>query len=123
MEAIAGSNASVNGLTSKVYAQLISMLNLERTHNSATNFAGKASSLPNCNIEWVLDSGASNHMTCHVNAIPSHKTMPHFSPITIPDGSLIPTKFYGDISLNPFVTLNNVLYIPSFTCVRSRFHV
>ena len=92
------------------------MLNLEKTHDHVANFAGKATSLSNSEIEWVLDSGASDHMTCHKNVITPQTTTSFFSPIKIPDGSFVPAKSCGDVLINPLVTLKNVLYIPSFTC-------
>ncbi|XP_022871982.1 uncharacterized protein LOC111391071 [Olea europaea var. sylvestris] len=74
VEANEGNNAiPINGLTNDQYAQLISMLNLDKEHNCTTNFAGKATSLSNGTTEWVLDS----------------------------DGSFMPAKSYGDVPLNP----------------------
>ena len=117
IELVKGNTTPINGLTTKQYAQLISMLNLEKAYNPTANFTGKAALLSNCIIEWILDSGASDHMTCHASVIDSSKVIPHFSPITIPDGSSIPAKSYGNVFLNPSITLHNVLYIPSFKYV------
>lgn len=82
------------------------MLNIEKTHDSKANFVGKATSQSSSTIEWVLDSGASNHLL----------TIPDFSPNKIPDGSFLPAKSYEDDPFNPIVTLNNVVYITSVTC-------
>jgi hypothetical protein len=37
-------------------------------------------------------------------------------PIKIPDGSFVPAKSLGDVSLTPLITLKDVLHIPSFSC-------
>ncbi|KAJ0029859.1 hypothetical protein Pint_13233 [Pistacia integerrima] len=76
MEPVEGNTIPINGLTTEQYAQLISMLNLEKTHNSTANFPGKAALLSNCTIEWILDSDASDHMTCHASVIASPKAVP-----------------------------------------------
>ncbi|KAJ0013722.1 hypothetical protein Pint_21783 [Pistacia integerrima] len=60
MEPVEGNPVPINGLTAEQYAQLISMLNLEKTHNSTANFAGKAAPLSNCTIEWIVDLGLSH---------------------------------------------------------------
>lgn len=45
----------IDGLTNEQYAQLISMLNLEKSHASAANFAGNAILLSNneLNGSWI----------------------------------------------------------------------
>ncbi|OMO78630.1 hypothetical protein CCACVL1_14252 [Corchorus capsularis] len=61
METASGNNnVPINGLTSEQYAQLISMLNLDKIQIPTANFAGKATSLSNTAIEWILDSGPSH---------------------------------------------------------------
>lgn len=83
------------------------MLNLDKNHDSTANFASKATSLSNVAIEWVLDSGASDHVMCVEKAPTSPKPVSHFLPIKIPNGSFLPAKSSGDVSLNSLVTLKN----------------
>ena len=122
MEKTEGNNiVPITGLTNEQYAQLISMLNLDKSHASTANFvgtanfAGNAIFLPGNEDEWILDSGASDHMTFQEKFISSHTTIPHFMPIKIPDGSFVPAKSLGDVSLTPLITLKDVLHIPSFS--------
>lgn len=102
MEMSQGNNTMpINRLTNEQYAQLISTLNLEKTCDSTVNFASKVTSLSNSIIEQVPDSRDSDHMTCQKSIFTSLETMPNFSPIKTPDGTFIPAKSYGDISLDP----------------------
>ncbi|KAJ0016657.1 hypothetical protein Pint_09609 [Pistacia integerrima] len=54
--------SSIGGLTKEQYTQLMSLLNLDKTQNlnPIANFAGKANSLSNGSVEWILDSGSSH---------------------------------------------------------------
>ena len=61
------SNGSpIGGLTKEQSTQLMYLLNFDKTQNlnPIANFTGKIISLSNGSVEWILDSGASNHMTC-----------------------------------------------------------
>ncbi|KAK5825036.1 hypothetical protein PVK06_019838 [Gossypium arboreum] len=110
------STVLIVGLTNEQYAQLISMLNLEKSQTSTANFAGKANILSNDNTEWVLDSSTSDHMTSHENCLSSQIVIPHFLAIKIPDGMCVPAKSKGVASFNSHIILKDVLFILSFSC-------
>ncbi|WVZ24536.1 hypothetical protein V8G54_003080 [Vigna mungo] len=64
---------------------------------------------------WVLDSGATDHMT------PLHKYFSTYSPcpnnkkISTADGTLITAAGQGDVQISPSMTLKNVLHVPKLS--------
>ena len=63
---------------------------------------------------WILDSGATDHVTCSLHNFHSHKQV---SPVTVklPNGHFVRATCSGTIQLSPNITLHDVLYIPAFT--------
>ncbi|OMO60730.1 Reverse transcriptase, RNA-dependent DNA polymerase [Corchorus capsularis] len=87
METASGNNnVPINGLTSEQYAQLISMLNLDKIQIPTANFAGKTTSLSNTAIEWILDSAphTTTMMTHTPEILDSNDTTNTNTPPTIP---------------------------------------
>ncbi|XP_074314653.1 uncharacterized protein LOC141649883 [Silene latifolia] len=87
--------------------------------DTSVNFAGisLAHHTPNatCTVDWIIDSGATNHM-CGNSAL-FDKLINLQAPIRIgqPDGSLQLVTQTGNISLlNGSIILHNVLYVPAF---------
>ncbi|KAL2934510.1 Retrovirus-related Pol polyprotein from transposon RE1 [Bienertia sinuspersici] len=67
------------------------------------------------NSNWLLDSGASDHISCNLNLFHSYKRVSHSgSFITIPDGRKIEVLYIGSVVLNDQITLHDVLYAPNF---------
>jgi len=62
---------------------------------------------------WIIDTGASDHMTFDSNLFSHTTTL--LSPVSVPlpDGTLKPVTITGDIPLSS-TTLHNVLYVPNF---------
>ena len=67
------------------------------------------------NSVWIIDTGASNHVTgcmarlCHISDIPG-------CPVGLPNGdSVIATK-KGSVVLTNKITLKNVLFVPNLSC-------
>lgn len=65
---------------------------------------------------WIVDSGATDHMTCHFSNFTSAYKLPIPRPVNLPDGSVKHVTHIGNIVLHPRITLYNTLYIPDFTC-------
>ena len=75
-----------------------------------THFAGTASlgthSSISCAVfpkmlgSWIIDTGASDHMTFDPTLFSHTKTLPHPISVTLPDGSIKPVTIIGDIPLS-----------------------
>jgi len=63
---------------------------------------------------WIIDSGASHHMTYTKNALTNLRTLPYPSLITLPNGYKVKVTEIGDVCLSSTLTLYKVLFIPSF---------
>ncbi|GLT39324.1 hypothetical protein SLA2020_135220 [Shorea laevis] len=101
----------IAGLTKEQYEQLLSLLNGNLTLSHTANLAGKK---PIKSFSWIIDSGASDHMTPHItNFI---EKSPYCSPVKIPNGSSLDVSHIGKVELPNDVTLENVLCVPQFTC-------
>ena len=67
---------------------------------------------------WILDSGASDHMTGNANIFSdfqSYTADEHHS-VKIADGTSSNVKGLGSIRLNKNLTLDSVLYVPKLNC-------
>lgn len=139
-ENIPSTSSGVPGLTPDQYQQLIHMMNgthisqnsnNENSVMTAANFAGitscvlssSNSSNGNCTCltsylttsnPWILDPGASEHMTydksLFLNLTLLHK--PHL--ITLPNGYKVEVEYAGSVFLLSALTLHNVLLVPAF---------
>lgn len=98
----------------------MSLLSLDNSKgiDSTANFAGKADTFSAANYEWILDSGASDHMTCQKKFLSNEKRLLCDSNITIPDGSSITTNTCGDVSLNSSITC----FTRTYVCMQSCFY-
>ena len=63
---------------------------------------------------WILDSGATDHVTCSLNNLHSYERI---NPIIVklPNGHHVHATHSGIVHLSTTITLFNVLYIPTFT--------
>jgi hypothetical protein len=70
----------------------------------------------NYNASWILDSGASRHVTGMSSEFTSYKPYPycHKETIQTADGTSQPIKGVGTVQCTPTITLSLVLYVPSF---------
>ncbi|KAF2317716.1 hypothetical protein GH714_039648 [Hevea brasiliensis] len=96
----------------------MALLKLEngQSINTIANFAGKALALSNENVEWILDSRASDHMTYHKDVLTYETPLSCTSPVQIPDGKFVSATSHGTVPLRSTIVLKNVLHIPTFTC-------
>ena len=63
---------------------------------------------------WLIDSGASDHMTGNMELLINRKTLRGKIKVGLPDGSVIIVCEMGVVILNYDITLKNVLYIDDF---------
>jgi len=78
--------------------------------NTSSSYSLQASEIMHQN-SWVLDSGASDHMTPFPHLFISYYPCPSSRKITMADGSLTTVAGQGDIFLNKNLTLKNVLHV------------
>jgi len=63
---------------------------------------------------WVVDSGATDHMTSSFHLFISYSPSPSYKKITIADGSVITVAGQGDIPLGKSLILKDVLHVQSY---------
>lgn len=97
---------------------MISSNNNAGNNNTHANAAG-LSLFSNASINsvftkpWILDSGATNHITSDHTIL--SKTKSSIIPfVNLPTGSSAPITSIGDLSFNSNITLHDVLCVPSF---------
>lgn len=76
-------------------------------NSQSSNGDGKCSNL------WILDTGATDHFTSDLGCFSSYKNIIPL-PVSLPNGTKILASIAGTVTISPFLTLLNVLYIPSF---------
>ncbi|KAH6828240.1 hypothetical protein C2S53_009943 [Perilla frutescens var. hirtella] len=65
--------------------------------------------------EWIMDSGASNHMCCEATLLTNLRHLSKPVRIFMPNRSSIMAKMEGNAQITPTIELRNVLYAPDFT--------
>ena len=63
---------------------------------------------------WILDSGASDHMTGMPDIFSSLQQSSTHTHVTVANGSHAIVNGIGTVIISPTITLSSVLYVPSF---------
>ncbi|KAL8151013.1 hypothetical protein V2J09_020821 [Rumex salicifolius] len=63
---------------------------------------------------WILDSGATDHITPHLSFLDNPNTVSKPTSMTLPNGHKSMIKHCGNISLNSTLQLSNILHVPDF---------
>ena len=66
-------------------------------------------------FEWVIDSGATDHMTCNSSLFSIFQSQPSPSTVTLADGSHSCALGSGTIVPTPSIPLTSVLSLPNFS--------
>lgn len=74
-----------------------------------------SASSQNHSSNWVIDSGAPDHMTYSTSAFKSYQTCTGSKKITVADGSVTTLASQGTNHLNPLFTLKKVLHVLNIT--------
>jgi len=66
------------------------------------------------NITWIVDTGASDHMSYDLDLFDKLEALSKPVFITLPDGSIKKVTLEGNVKLNDNLPLSTVLYVPEF---------
>jgi len=69
----------------------------------------------NFSHSWILDSGATDHMTPLPLYFSTYSPYPSNKKISTANGTLITADGHGEIHINPSLTLRNVLHVPQLS--------
>ncbi|WOH00045.1 hypothetical protein DCAR_0519401 [Daucus carota subsp. sativus] len=64
---------------------------------------------------WIVDTGASRHVTCHASWL-FHTHEVHHCPVGLPNGKSVMATKEGSVQLSSKITLKNVLLVPELSC-------
>lgn len=96
------------------YAKILAILQ-QGTAQPLVQLAGIAlSSIASSTDDWVIDSGANEHMCSSSNSLCSSEPPSHSLSVQMPNGSHADISTVGSISFSPDLHLDNVLHVPSF---------
>ena len=70
---------------------------------------------------WVIDLGATNHMTHSSQMFSTYSLCPRNKKIATANGSLAIVVGQGKVHSNIFIVLKNVLHVPGFPPIFSPF--
>jgi len=111
--------------TADQYNKLIALLNkhdLETSTPTARETTGTAMmagkilcfSASKPNLKWIIDSGATDHITPNLLCFSSYTPIGPNSFINMPTGQQARIHHVGTVQLTPSLTLHNVLHVPAF---------
>ncbi|XP_071708326.1 uncharacterized protein [Rutidosis leptorrhynchoides] len=85
------------------------------SHISVQQYRFIASIVNHLKDAWVVDSGATDHVSTSLSNM--HNVHTYHKPIfvTLPNGHNTQVTNYGSVTINSAITLHDVLYIPSFS--------
>ncbi|KAJ4760696.1 Retroelement pol polyprotein-like [Rhynchospora pubera] len=107
---------SIPGLSDVQMQQIMAILT---NSNASASYSAGASTEKlhgkSLNLNWILDSGASHHMTGNYECLQSvHDIAP--SSVGLPNGTQTMAKHEGQVVLQGTLTLRKVLYVPTLNC-------
>ncbi|OIT08539.1 hypothetical protein A4A49_63157, partial [Nicotiana attenuata] len=104
--------------TEDQYKQLVNLLQKTTTSDCSTNTAGIIALMANVaanNHVWIVDSGATHHVTHCKNALSNLKRADHrIDGVQLPSGNKEHIAHTGDIVVIGDKTIEGVLYVPDF---------
>lgn len=62
----------------------------------------------------IIDSGATDHITCSPSLLVNSKENTFLPPVVMPNGNQAPIISIGNLPLSPIIYLKNVLGVPSW---------
>lgn len=116
----ASANDDSHILTKEQYSQLMTLFDQQTNvqHGDSSKLAllaGTVCLLSTSHNDWLIDSGATDHICPHLDQFHSYdKVSSQDSFITIPDGRQVKVLHVGTIKLNDDIILKRVLHVPEF---------
>jgi len=106
----------------QLYKMFSGLQSSSQTNNPSGSLAHKGNFLRALNsttqsqTPWIIDSGASDHMTDSYHLFSSYSTCAGNLKVKIADGSLSTVVGNGSIQLSDTITLESVLHVPNLAC-------
>lgn len=103
------------GQSQLVYAMLNT--NHAEQHNPQVHATNSTSGLftPSTSLDrWIIDSGATDHITSCPHFLTSNIDNSTMPPVVLPSGEKAPINAIGTISLNSYLYLRDVWCVPTF---------
>ena len=91
-----------------------SMCSLAQSGKYPTSYALSASNSP-FSSSWIIDSGATDHMTHSPIRFTTYNPCPGNRKIVVADGSSVTVAGQGTVNLQPSLYLKNVLHVPKLS--------
>jgi len=66
------------------------------------------------NHEWIIDSGASDHITSNLSSFDNIQTLHQPCPIKLPNSDIVYITHTDILYVSPNISFSNVLYVHSF---------
>ncbi|KAI3785071.1 hypothetical protein L1987_44183 [Smallanthus sonchifolius] len=110
-------SSPIAGLMEEQYQLFLNHLREEAktTDDDPSPIANMAGiSYPHC--EWLVDSGATEHITHRGDFLENKVSSLTEAPVTIPNGDTIPVTGKGEHTLQGGVKIKDVLHVPGFNC-------
>ncbi|KAJ9697393.1 hypothetical protein PVL29_009284 [Vitis rotundifolia] len=114
--------AKTNPFTTKQMKHLLALLKSNSTSGTPNVFVaytGNELYALSCRFKstpWIIDSGASDHMTNSSNMFESYSPCPGNKRVRIADGNFSPIVGKGLIKISEGIDLKSVLHVPKLTC-------
>lgn len=107
-QSMASSNTTITLSPAKYEQPSPSTLGLVQTGN------GDSSACLTTSLPWVIDSGASDHMTCISSNLSDFQPVSDIPSVTLANGSKVIVKGTGTATLSPSLSLSSTLFLPEF---------
>ncbi|XP_019232006.1 PREDICTED: uncharacterized protein LOC109212783 [Nicotiana attenuata] len=112
----------IGAFTKDQYEQILQILNKTNlkgnNNNCSANVAGMSITLlvSNCPKEWIIDTGATNHMVSDINMLNQESIVENTNPkrVCLPNGEISNVTHTGTSSISARSTLSNVFHLPQF---------
>jgi len=112
---------SLPTLDAEQYQRLLALLSKQKEEgHTVFNGTGFMAGKPFCFLtsfksgDWIIDSGASDHITPHLPLLSSVHQLKTPGYITMPNGKQSKIAHIGSVQLTPTLLLSNVLHVPDF---------